>query len=136
MRRKILKRLARLRAVPQEAVAEMLARPHGGFSLNAEVGAQDRGRILTEFKEPAFPRLRLGHGPRTPSELLPPSGGESQEATLRRRRGHRRGSGLARGLTRAAACPIEASPKAQGRTLGKGGRKRVLSRPAEAGYTL
>ena len=34
VRRKILKRMAGMGAVPKDAVNEMMARTHGGFSLN------------------------------------------------------------------------------------------------------
>ncbi len=64
VRRRILRRMARLRAVPQESVEEMLARPHGGFSLDGKVriAANDRTgleRLLSYCLRPAVSLKRL-----------------------------------------------------------------------------
>ncbi len=67
LRRRILKRMLRLKAVPEEAVEEMLARPHGGFSINGEVRveADDRAgleRLLRYVLRPALSIKRLSYG--------------------------------------------------------------------------
>ncbi len=64
LRRRILKRMLKLKAVAEESVVEMLARPHGGFSLNGEVrvGADDRAaleRLLRYVLRPALSIKRL-----------------------------------------------------------------------------
>ncbi len=64
VRHGILRRMARIRAVPQEAVDEMLARPHGGFSLNGKVRVEpeDRAgleRLLSYCLRPAVSLKRL-----------------------------------------------------------------------------
>ena len=68
VRRKILRRMARMGAVPQEAVEEMLARPRGGFSLDGKVrvGAEDRAgleRLLSYCLRPAISLKRLHYLP-------------------------------------------------------------------------
>ncbi|MBI4249185.1 MAG: transposase, partial [Elusimicrobia bacterium] len=47
VRRRVLRRVWRLKAAPHEALAELVARPRGGFSLNGKVlvGAQDRAGL-------------------------------------------------------------------------------------------
>ncbi len=64
VQRRILKRMARIGTVPKEAVEEMLARPHGGFSLDGKVRveAADRAgleRILSYCLRPAVSLKRL-----------------------------------------------------------------------------
>ena len=68
LRRRILKRMLRLGAVPEEAAAEMLARTHGGFSINGEVRvqAEDREalrRLLGYVLRPALSLKRLSYKP-------------------------------------------------------------------------
>jgi hypothetical protein len=68
LRRKILNRMLRLKAVPRESVAEMLARPRGGFSLNGDVRveADDRAalkRLLGYVLRPALSVKRLSYQP-------------------------------------------------------------------------
>ena len=68
LRRRILKRLLRLGAVPEQAVIELLARPHGGFSINGEVRvqAEDREalrRLLGYVLRPALSLKRLSYEP-------------------------------------------------------------------------
>ncbi len=64
LRRRILKRMKDLGAVPEEVVDNMLAWPHSGFSLNAEVrvAADDRealGRLLRYVLRPALSLKKL-----------------------------------------------------------------------------
>lgn len=66
IRRKILKRMRRLQAVPEETIEELIARPIGGFSLNGEVRieAQDRAglqRLLSYCLRPAISLKRLSY---------------------------------------------------------------------------
>ena len=68
LRRKILRRMAKLKALPEESVAEMLARPHGGFSLDASVRVEAldrRGleRLLRYVLRPAVSLKRLSYLP-------------------------------------------------------------------------
>jgi hypothetical protein len=68
LRRRILKRMLTLKAVPEESVAEMLARPHGGFSINGlvRVSADDRSaieRLLRYVLRPAISVKRLSYKP-------------------------------------------------------------------------
>ena len=69
LRRRILKRMRDLEAVPEEVVAGMLAWPHSGFSLNAEVRveAEDRealGRLLRYVLRPALSLKKLSYDAR------------------------------------------------------------------------
>lgn len=64
LRRSILRRVVRLGAVPEESAREMLARPHGGFSLDASVrvAADDRPaleRLIRYCLRPAISLKRL-----------------------------------------------------------------------------
>jgi len=64
LRRRILNRMRSLAAVPESAVAEMLAWPHSGFSLNADVRveADDRaalGRLLCYVLRPTLSLKKL-----------------------------------------------------------------------------
>jgi hypothetical protein len=64
LRRRILKRMLRLGALPRESGEELLARVHGGFSINGAVRieAQDRAaleRLLRYFMRPALSTQRL-----------------------------------------------------------------------------
>ncbi len=68
IRRRILKRMTVLGAVPDVAIAEMLSWPHSGFSLNAEVRieADDRealGRLLHYVLRPALSLKKLSYHP-------------------------------------------------------------------------
>ena len=68
LRRRILKRMLRLRVLPQETVAEMLAWPHGSFSLDGGtfVEAQDRAgleRLLLYVLRPALSLKALTYKP-------------------------------------------------------------------------
>ena len=68
LRRRILKRMLRLKAVPEESAAEMLARTHGGFSINGEVKieADDRSalkRLLGYVLRPALSVKQLSYQP-------------------------------------------------------------------------
>ncbi len=68
LRRKILRRMLRLKAVPEESALEMLSRPHGGFSLDASVlvDAGDRRgleRLLRYVLRPAVALKRLSYLP-------------------------------------------------------------------------
>lgn len=68
LRRRILRRMRRLKAIPDEAAREMLARPHGGFSLDAQVRveADDRAaldRLLRYMLRPAVSLKRLSYRP-------------------------------------------------------------------------
>lgn len=55
-RRRILGRMKALAAVPEAAILDMLAWPHSGFSLNAEV------RIAAHTREWQAPALRAAAG--------------------------------------------------------------------------
>jgi hypothetical protein len=66
LRRRILGRMRKLGAVPETAVAQMLAWPHSGFSLNAQtrVEAADRealGRLLRYVLRPALSLKALSY---------------------------------------------------------------------------
>ncbi len=66
IRRKVLLLLKRVGAVPEEAVAELLARPLGGFSLDGSVRveAEDRaglGRLVGYILRPAISVKRLSY---------------------------------------------------------------------------
>ena len=68
LRRRILKRMVRLRAVPEASAAEMLSWPHGGFSLDGgtRVEAQDRAgleRLLLYVLRPALSLKQLTYKP-------------------------------------------------------------------------
>ena len=70
MRRNILRRMVRLGAVPEESTREMLARLHGGFSLDASVcvAADDRPaleRLIRYCLRPAISLKRLTYLPET-----------------------------------------------------------------------
>lgn len=68
LKRRILLRMLRLGALPEESAREMLARPHGGFSLDAQVSiaADDRAaleRLLRYVLRPALSVQRLSYKP-------------------------------------------------------------------------
>ena len=68
LRRRILRRMLKLNAIPEDAAREMLARPHGGFSLDAQVRveAEDRAaldRLLRYMLRPAVSIKRLSYRP-------------------------------------------------------------------------
>jgi hypothetical protein len=68
LRRRILKRMLRLRAVPEVSVAEMLSWPHAGFSLDGgtRVEAEDRAgleRLLLYVLRPALSLKQLTYKP-------------------------------------------------------------------------
>jgi len=68
LRRRILKRMLRLRAVPEASAAEMLSWPHGGFSLDGgtRVEAEDRAgleRLLLYVLRPALSLKQLTYKP-------------------------------------------------------------------------
>ena len=68
LRRRILKRMLRLKALPRESGEELLARPHGGFSINGavRVEADDRAaleRLLRYLLRPALSTQRLSYNP-------------------------------------------------------------------------
>lgn len=68
LKRRILMRMLRLKALPEESAREMLARPHGGFSINGEVRveADDRAaleRLLRYVLRPALSLQRLSYKP-------------------------------------------------------------------------
>ncbi len=68
LRQRILRRMLRLKAVPEESAAEMLARTHGGFSIDGSVRveADDRAaleRLLRYVLRPAISVKRLSYQP-------------------------------------------------------------------------
>ena len=68
LRRRILKRMLRLRVLPEEVVRKMLSWPHGGFSLDGGtyVEAQDRAgleRLLLYVLRPALSLKQLTYAP-------------------------------------------------------------------------
>jgi hypothetical protein len=68
LRRRILRRMLKLKAIPQETGRELLARPHGGFSLDAQVRVEADGRealdrLLRYMLRPAIAVKRLSYRP-------------------------------------------------------------------------
>lgn len=66
LRRRILMRMKDLEAVPEAAILDMLAWPHSGFSLDADVRveADDRaalGRLLSGVLRPALSLKKLSY---------------------------------------------------------------------------
>ena len=80
LRRRIVKRMLRLGAIPEETGREILARKHGGFSLNGQVRVEagDRAgleRLLRYFLRPALTLERLSYDPELESVRYRPKKG-------------------------------------------------------------
>ena len=73
LRRNILRRVVRLGAVPEESAREMLARSHGGFSLDASVhvAADDRPALERLIRYCLRPAISLNTDFRRASILTP-----------------------------------------------------------------
>ena len=81
LRRRILKRMLRMRVLPEATVNEMLAWPHGGFSLDGGtyVEAQDRAgleRLLLYVLRPALSLKQLTYAPEQDLVRYRPSKGK------------------------------------------------------------
>ena len=81
LRRRILKRMLRMRVLPEATVCEMLAWPHGGFSLDGGtcVEAQDRAgleRLLLYVLRPALSLKALTYKPEQDLVRYRPSKGK------------------------------------------------------------
>ena len=81
LRRRILKRMLRMRVLPEATVNEMLSWPHGGFSLDGGtyVEAQDRAgleRLLLYVLRPALSLKALTYKPEQDLVIYRPAKGK------------------------------------------------------------
>jgi hypothetical protein len=87
LRRRILKRMQRLKVLPEAVVGEMLAWPHGGFSLDGGtfVEAHDRAgleRLLLYVLRPALSLKALTYKPERDLVIYRPAKGKPDSPTV------------------------------------------------------